>query len=338
MQAVLEDLKHPASTREERLNRYIANDLILEKCSFDDLKQQVGSSLDTTPEKCLADCGFTPFDRNLALPIQLKSSSNSLFCSTAGYDTMLLICRSNIYRDLGWLCIPGAGLPSNIELRPKGKYGPFLVQTDVIQSFLLGLYTAVEKCECSYQWPSGKLYDISTIHLKPFVDLCVPHNRCGKVEYNARTWRQTIMASIHYRHPPYQGMHYDVICDNVRIQDKTAVADHISGRYAVTLSKSMGLTRGKLKTGPYGVEDFDALCIMCHDRQYIFLIPMHVLSDMGYASCPGQDGKCAIHCYSMDYTVRPTGRRPKLWTQKYCYRAGDPDLQEKFRRALLACR
>ena len=334
---VLKDLKHRETTREERLERYIINDLIIEKTSLNELKSILGDSLDATPEKCLADCAFSPSQNELALPIQLKNSSNSLFCSTAGYDSMLLVCRSGKYKELGWLCIPGAGMPNNIELRPKGKYGPYLVKSDEMQQFLEGLHSAIEEGLTTHIWPSGQSSNISAIQLQPFTQLCIPHSNTDRVEYEARTWRQTILPQLTFQDPPLQGLPYDVVFETIRIQDKTSRADGISGRYPVNIHKNAGLTRGKASFSPYARDDFDALCILCHDRKYIFLIPMSVLCERGYASSQGKKGKCAIHCYSMDYKLMPTGRRPKLWTQEYCYRASDPKLQEKFRCALRTC-
>ena len=315
--------------------RYKNDDLVIEKNSFDVLKASLGENIQATPEKCLADCGFSPTPTDTHnLQIQLKSSSNSLFCSTAGYNEMLLICRSIKYADLGWLCIPGKGLPNNVELSPNGKYGAFLVQTEEMNMFLSNLCEAIKMEKTEFVWPKGTEVDISSLLLIPFQSICLPHSKADRVEYEARTWRKSLFPNLRFTEAPYHGMHYDIVIEQIQVQDKTTKADLQSGRYPVSLSKSSGLTRGKLSTAPYCREDFQALCILTQDRNYIFLIPTAVLCAKGYIANDDSPGKTSLHSYSLDYVRPMTGRRPDTWTQQYCYRADDPELESKFKAAL----
>ena len=333
---VIQSTKHAETTREERVQSYRGNGMVLEKNSFDMLKAILGESIRATPEKCLADCGFTPVSDVNAnnMQIQLKSSSKSLFCSTAGYNEMLLVCRSVKYAHLGWLCVPGRGLPNNVELSPNGKYGAFLIRDEEMYTFLSSLYETINNGNTEFTWPKGAVVDISSFLLVSFQDMCVPHSSTDRIEYEANTWRRNLMPQLEFAEAPFQGLPYDVVIENVNIQDKTSKADPKCGRYPVSLSKSMGMTKGKLKRGPYSENDFQALSVMTHDRKYIFLIPTYILSAKEYVSSSDKKGKKALHCYSPDY-VRPiTGRRPETWTQQYCYRADDPELESKFKAAL----
>ena len=332
---ILKARKHKETTRDERVQRYLSNDYVIEKNSYELLQALVGDNLRSTPEKCLADCAFLPSASNTDnLQIQLKSSSNALFCSTAGYDGLLLICRSIKYANLGWLCIPGKGLPNNLELSPKGKYGKYLVLSDEMHRFLSELYEAKTKRERQFTWPKGNSIDITSLELLPFEQISIPRNISDIVEYEARVWRQQILPNLEYVEPRYQGSTVDMMINGVAVQDKTTKADSQSQRYHVCLNKNTGLVRGKSHRGPYTREDFQALCILTQDRNYIFLIPTAVLCAKGYIANDDSPGKTSLHSYSLDYVRPMTGRRPDTWTQQYCYRADDPELESKFKAAL----
>ncbi len=332
---VVKATKHRELSRDERVQRYLRNDYVIEKDSYELLHALLGDSLRATPEKCLADCAFVPsVETTDTLQIQLKSSSNALFCSTAGYDGLLLICRSIKYADLGWLCIPGKGLPNNVELSPKGKYGKYLVPSDGVRDFMIGLYGAKARNETYFNWPRGESVDVTSLQLLSFDQISIPRNAADIVEYEARIWRKQILPTLEYNEPRFQGSTVDIIINGVTVQDKTTKADPQSQRYYVSLHKHIGLDRGKRSHGPYSETDFQALCILTQDRRYIFFIPTEVLCAKGYVTKGDSLGKTALQCYSSDYVRPTTGRRPDTWTQQYCHKADDPELETKFEAAL----
>lgn len=120
------------------------------------------------------------------------------------------------------------------------------------------------------------------------------------------------------------------------MQDKPAYTLPDHNGYPVKLVKNAG--RGVSHGRPYSVGDFDALFVCLPTRQHFCLIPATALNSKGVLQDAESLGKQAIVCYLDTYVFTGKGRRPDLWTQKFCFDVKDPLLHDKVSKLLTEIR
>ena len=350
----LSEMKAVLLSREESILRPRTGEM--EAHAHEEIQALLGEDhFEQTTEKCTADAGYHRATKNACLAVQTKNSScggrsgqTFGFQNTTGYDGMILFLRPMTRLYIGTFIMIGLGAPASIGISltlNKSKYLPFLVGDTQLNSFMSALHEAVMNGKKTFKWPSGIHVDISSLRVWPFDELCKPVAVRDAVERQSDEWRQTVLPSLTYELPKFQGTTVDTIINGARIQGKHMIdKPQRRSRYSVLAFKNAGRRDGKATHQPYEEGDFDAICVYmntCKDaevvQRYFFILPSFALLQHNILKSATCKGRSNIVCYLPGYQPGTKGQKPNMWTQQYCFDVKDPEVENKVAALLAKC-
>lgn len=141
-----------------------------------------------TPEKCLADAGYSQGDWDNCIAIQIKSrtfSPNKTICFNKVniYNGLLLLCRVMNKDNPVTLVIPGSLVEQrslHLTIKENTTYYPYLVYDEQLNDLIRNIFEAITSNQISVVYPSGKEVDVSSLKLNRHIDLCVPRGENNK--------------------------------------------------------------------------------------------------------------------------------------------------------------
>ena len=287
-----------------------------------------------TPEKCLADAGYSHGDWDNCIAIQIKSRSftpnkPTCFNKVNIYNGLLLLCRIMNKDEPVTLVIPGSLVEQkslHLTIKENTTYYPYLVSDEQLNNVIRKIFEAISSFQRSIIYPSGKKVDISSLKLYRHVDLCVPQGENNKKEALNRILRETVLPDIQYEDPEIEGTTVDILMNGVRVQDKHGYQKDLQA-IIVKLRKNGGYNKNhKRGQVPYNVGDFELLFAF-HKNTHFFVIPAYELNDRGYLKNEKTSGKLSVMCYIPGF--QKNGKPANTWTEKYCLDVKDPDLHDK---------
>jgi hypothetical protein len=345
---VLKNTKYEVLSREEIKNTRPDTN-ILEALAHEEITALLcEDKYKLTPEKCKADAGY--YDGNLIdkyIGIQVKSATFqkngklNMFHNINKYSGLLLFCRPMKRVYIGTFVIPGSLVETNeigCNFSENAKYTPYLVPDPLLNNFMSGLYLSVINNEKTYEWPSGKIIDISSFILKPFDEFCKPESKTDLKENASANWRKEKYPNLSYIVPKVQGTAVDIIINDVRLQDKHGAKfkGHIG--YVVNFQKNGG-RHIKHNQVPYEVGDFDGAFVYLSDTyKYVFVIPSFELEKRGILKSDTSDGLTCFTVYTLDYKKTKFGKEADTWAQKYCIDTEAEDSEENLKILLEKCK
>jgi hypothetical protein len=212
---------------------------------------------------------------DLWLGIQVKTTNKKTdreqyyFRLNSGkYDNCIILCICDEDKKM-WL-IPYEEVDGfkTIGIAKKSKYNKYEVNKDNI----------VEKINYYYELSNKFSFDI----------LDTPTSKCQQQEQEFRKIRQAKIDFIEFKNNDIEGLVYDFMIGNKKIQEKVGSIIHNNiNSYCFTLSKNTGRINGKCIHGPYEEGDNDLYWLNCKNNLF-YVIPEDALIVNGYV---GKDSK-----------------------------------------------
>lgn len=206
---------------------------------------------------------------DLWLGIQVKTTNKKTdreqyyFRLNSGkYDNCIILCICDEDKKM-WL-IPYEEVDGlqTIGIAKKSKYNKYEVNTDNL----------IEKINNYYELSNKFSFDI----------LDIPTSNSHKQEQEFRKIRETKINFIKFKNNDIEGLVYDFMIGNKKIQEKVGSIVHNNiNSYSFNLSKNSGRINGKCVNGPYEEGDNDLYWLNCKNNLF-YLIPEDYLIVNGY--------------------------------------------------------
>lgn len=159
------------------------------------------------------------------------------------------------------------------------------------------------------KWVSPRNYDLAMIPTSP-------------TQQKELETRQRLIGVLNFENPILDCLPYDIIWQNLKIQEKPAYKGPHLGFYA-KCSRDRGVK--------YTRNDFDVLLVHCnapYDR-YFYFIPTNILTDrkiLKSETCPGKFG---FFVYPPGIPRSNVGRMRDEWANSFRYEYKEPNLENK---------
>ena len=249
----------------DNIEKYRLNPILSQNLEFDCIEYiitLIGDSFDVkfNGECCLADCCIKPKNviEDKWLMVQMKSTSKPTsngycFSRCSNYTNCILMCICESDKRI-WVFDGNKTTIKTISIGLiKSKYDEFEITKDTIHNKLTNYYNELPK------------YDFETID--------TPITPQHKLERKYRKLREENITYINFIRNYRQGLVYDFMINNFKIQEK--VSSKMKNRNGITFS--LQKSNGKKKTISYQQGDNDFYWLNVNNNQHFYIIPEHEL-------------------------------------------------------------
>ena len=285
-----------------KLNPVLSNDL--EYNSIEYLKTIIGDKFDVkfNSESCLADCCIKPkhITEDKWLMVQMKSTVNSTsdgykFTCRSKYINCIIMCICESDKKM-WIFDGNTITTDSICIGlKKSKNDEFEITKDTIHEKITHYYNTFPK------------YDFETTD--------IPISKNQKLEYEYRKLREKTITCLTFIRNERQGLVYDFMINNLKIQEKVISKKKNENGTAFQLKKSNGRMNGGgggvKQCTSYKTGDNDFYWLNVNNKKHFYIIPEKELIDRKYMNT---DKKTII------YLIPDSKRECKnSWANEYLF-------------------
>ena len=260
-----------------KLNPISMNDL--EYNSIQYIKTIVGDTIDVkfNGEGCLADCCIKPkhITEDSWLMVQIKSatipaSGGYKFICSSKYTNCIIMCICLSDKKM-WLLDGNKTTTKCISIGlKKSKYDEFEITKDTIHEKLTHNYNTFPK------------YDFETI------DTLITPNQ--KLEREYRIYREKMIPCINFINNERQGLVYDFMINNFKIQEKVSSKNKNGNDTQFILNKSNSSNNGVQQHISYQQGDNDFYWLNLNNKQHFYIIPEDILISKNFINTDKRSG------------------------------------------------
>jgi hypothetical protein len=225
-----------------------------------------------TNEGCKADILVRAFDKQVWMPLQVKTSGGENLCQYSfslkckDYTDMLVICL-NFNSKKTWI-IPFDDIKGKIVLtigKTISKYEAYECKTDNLIQRIMDFYV------------SGK-------YVIDFEDAMMPIQNTKQVEHQFRQMRITKLSFLNFENPPFESIPYDYVVNGLRVQEKSVLTID-KGRFSFPLKRRVGRSKTAIN---YNYTDADLYWFNFPDRRHFSILNRDIMLEKNLILADGE--------------------------------------------------